>query len=1144
MAAAQAAGTQSFNIPSQDLGKALTDLARQSNREIYFPSNLTRGKRAPALSGDMTADQALTRLLAGSGLSYRINSSGAITILSTVGNALAGAETAQSSGEVAPRGVISGQVVDERTGAALKGALIELVDSGRQTSTNDLGEFRFVGLPDGTYNVRISYLGYGPAAGSISIGAGRGARQRFELVGGTAKQEIVVYGQRSARAQALNQERTAENVTTVVSADLLGDFGGQTLSESLRRAPGVSFQRDAFTGDGTNIMIRGLDPDLNAIKLNGIELPEGSGTGRSASLSNILTESIDKVTISKTLLASQDSSGTGGLVEIETKSPLDRERRYASFSVEGAKRENDFNKEFSVSGTLSARFGKDDNFGLSASVQYRDRTVQRLGYDTSLVFGEYLPLQVDGAPTISHIDHIDPRRAFPFEPGATGAYPTSASFNFDSTDGTTLTTTLSAAIKLGNHTEIRTDWLRTDQKDTRRARSSSFQTNMNHRLFIPVQELAGEVRAALTWPNNFTLFNTDYQLHPERRSVTNVFSLAGTTNLNRMQFRYRAGYTSGYTSNLSYFLGSRLRLFRQVDPSFVTDDAGSFEGRILSLFPERTGSGVPVPALTEEGFAFFNDPALYQFGFLQKTDGRGKNNRLVFELDGKYEFTSDVLKYVEAGIDLEDSRFKSYFASYIRYDSADPRPTFEDLGVTLDEPGLGPIGIDDGFRLVSFDDLGGLIFETIPARAVSCAERFTAGAIWRCERDLGQFNGRAKTGETELAGYVQGRVDVGRLEMIGGLRISRYETAATQPRGPRILDENYVEDLEFHVANQELVSEKATQTTILPRMLANYRLDDNLVFRAGYFQSIARPQINLLSQSTLILLLQDPFRGPNANQRELIVEKGNPDLKSARTDSLDFSAEYYDRKIGVLKLGAFYKRIKNLLESNISQGVGGLADVDLPDDPRFQDVLDNPEDYSILITIPENNKSAAHIWGIEAALEKQLTFLPGALSGLGIIANYTYTKSSKKQPFNWSRSPVLGPGGTVTGFQQERVIFSDLPFNNQPKHSGTIGVTYNKYGIDANIAYTMQGRRQLSFAPRGLSTYEEAFGTLDMRTEYRFGKGGKYRIFAEGTDLLRDYKDASLERTVGADNGHTGKWFTGGQYFGGRQIRAGVTATF
>src|SRR3546814_18712815 len=57
---------------------------------------------------------------------------------------------------------------------------------------------------------------------------------------------------------------------------------------ALRRVPGVSFQRDGLTGDGTNIMIRGLDPDMNAVKLNGLNLPVGNGGGRSAAQSNML----------------------------------------------------------------------------------------------------------------------------------------------------------------------------------------------------------------------------------------------------------------------------------------------------------------------------------------------------------------------------------------------------------------------------------------------------------------------------------------------------------------------------------------------------------------------------------------------------------------------------------------------------------------------------------------------------------------------------------------------------------------------------------------------------------------------------------------------------------------------------------------
>jgi outer membrane receptor protein involved in Fe transport len=95
-AQAQSAPLINYNIPAEDLGKALTDLARQSNREIYFSADLTRGKRAPAVAGQLSTDQALEQLLAGSGLTYKIGPSGAITIGRGLGESAAGSAAADN----------------------------------------------------------------------------------------------------------------------------------------------------------------------------------------------------------------------------------------------------------------------------------------------------------------------------------------------------------------------------------------------------------------------------------------------------------------------------------------------------------------------------------------------------------------------------------------------------------------------------------------------------------------------------------------------------------------------------------------------------------------------------------------------------------------------------------------------------------------------------------------------------------------------------------------------------------------------------------------------------------------------------------------------------------------------------------------
>ena len=67
--------TRSIDISPQPLSDALRAFSRQTGLQFFADSDLTRGMTAPAVSGRMTADQALRQLLAGTGLSYRLNGS-------------------------------------------------------------------------------------------------------------------------------------------------------------------------------------------------------------------------------------------------------------------------------------------------------------------------------------------------------------------------------------------------------------------------------------------------------------------------------------------------------------------------------------------------------------------------------------------------------------------------------------------------------------------------------------------------------------------------------------------------------------------------------------------------------------------------------------------------------------------------------------------------------------------------------------------------------------------------------------------------------------------------------------------------------------------------------------------------------------
>src|SRR5690606_22461070 len=351
---------------------------------------------------------------------------------------------------------------------------------GQTTRVDDYGRFRFPSLPAGDYTVEISFLGYDTLTRTVRVPAGEVSEHAFILGEGPTGtvEDVIVYGSRSARANALNLQRTAENSADVISADDLGNFTGTTFSEALRRAPGIAFQRNPVNGDGTNVIVRGLEPDMNAIKLNGLNLPVGNGLGRSADLSNLLADSVSRITINKSLLPSQDSSGTGGLIEIETMSPLDRPDRYMNLLVEGGRTPDDFGSDYLASGTIAGRIS--DDFGLSASIQHRRHSTRSIYYDAGsnggrLNFGRYLPLDASGNP-VTTLEAVDPLLNFPFVGGEARAYPGGLATSFFHDETETLAATLSAEWRIGGHTNLKFDYQHAESTSDFFSLSDTFST--------------------------------------------------------------------------------------------------------------------------------------------------------------------------------------------------------------------------------------------------------------------------------------------------------------------------------------------------------------------------------------------------------------------------------------------------------------------------------------------------------------------------------------------------------------------------------------------------------------------------------------------------------------------------------------------
>jgi hypothetical protein len=68
---AQAAEQLQFDIPAQELKYALRTVTRRAGLELYATSSDLGGRTSPEVHGEMTAEEALDRLLAGTGLVAR-----------------------------------------------------------------------------------------------------------------------------------------------------------------------------------------------------------------------------------------------------------------------------------------------------------------------------------------------------------------------------------------------------------------------------------------------------------------------------------------------------------------------------------------------------------------------------------------------------------------------------------------------------------------------------------------------------------------------------------------------------------------------------------------------------------------------------------------------------------------------------------------------------------------------------------------------------------------------------------------------------------------------------------------------------------------------------------------------------------------
>ncbi len=277
-----------------------------------------------------------------------------------------GAAHAQQGGE------LTGRVTDGAGSTPFGGARVVIPELGRELFTARDGRYRFTDLPAGDYTLRVEYLGADAVESRLTLSSA-GAEQDVRIgIDGVRLDNVLVVGQAAGQAAALNQQRAADNIKTIVAADAIGQFPDQNAAEALQRLPGVSVARDQ--GEGRFVIIRGIDPSLTTTTINGIRVPGPEADSRQVNLDVISSDLLESLEVSKSQTADMDGDSVGGNVEIKSATALTRGNSLNA-RVEGSYNEQvkETSPKLSLSGTRLFDLAGANNFGVAAAVSYFSR---------------------------------------------------------------------------------------------------------------------------------------------------------------------------------------------------------------------------------------------------------------------------------------------------------------------------------------------------------------------------------------------------------------------------------------------------------------------------------------------------------------------------------------------------------------------------------------------------------------------------------------------------------------------------------------------------------------------------------------------------------------------------------------------------
>lgn len=961
-------------------------------------------------------------------------------------------------------GKITGTVLDDEARDPMVGASVAVLGTSLGTVVMLDGSYTINNVPAGKYTLVVRYIGYEEIRKDAEVKANETTKVDFLLrTTSIMGEEVIIKAQAKGQMAAINQQLAADNITNIVSADKLKEVPDVNAAESIGRLPGVSLTRSG--GEGNKVLVRGLAPRFTIIEMDGVRLT-GIDADRSVGLTNISSEMLGGIELSKSLTADKDADAIGGVINLRSKVAEDG-FHYNIMAQNGYNNlEQSFNN-YKFAGSISNRFF-DNSFGVLLNVSHErvirssDRLSAGLGRDS----------RVDQGDTLYRIRNdnlrISENKSYKYRPQGNLVLDYKNEF---------------MSIKFNNF--------------------YSHMTTVN------------EIRN-----NLFRFSSSDFHLDISRNEpveITRTHSLNAEFKIKNTKLNVDISHT-----NTEYNTDNDVYIFRQdakdaIKPEFTNHAIPNDKfGRIETTAKELIDKYYDVSKIDK---AYLYNNFRDTVNRLDKTYTAKLDWEVPYNLGNRVSgFIKVGAKYVSKNRKSDKETKESYYHGGIGDDRMErvyaKNPDFLRPG---DIPGYtGIVGIpalnfeDPDYNygevlkgeyneyLTWSPDLGKL-------REVHDYSEYPSDQVYRLgvpssERDYDNT-------EERIAAYIMAKVNIGKkLVIIPGVR---FEKMNTEYRA-NILQADPFAKNGTKIGYPIPITTNRNNQYFFPSVNSKYSINNSMDIRAAYYRSTSRPNYLSLSPGMVV------------DEKHLHLRGSNPYLEPSVADNFDLGFSVYTNKFGLFTLNLFYKEITGL-ERGFNYYHKILDETeDVPHEIRsaMDEVREMyPEvffDSNGLVHFAINNPESSYYQGFEVSWQTNLssfTNLPKVVQGFVFDFNYSHIWSETVQPYlivvdgGWSDDIIPKPIDKYE-YRTETVEMTD-----QPRDLFNARVGWDYRGFSSRVSFRFQGgtlRQDVVFGVMDL-TYRPEY-LLDVNISQRINE--RLTLSLDGINLTRYREMSAYEDAV------------------------------